>query len=298
MGIAINRPNLLEAALPAAKCIAGDGTAALPATPLTDPIPPREVVRCQQCQLIQFRTQSDLCRRCTKPLPSLLQFVEPDETESAPDCSGEADASGIDLSLDRASRNRQVSIGGKMKAIREERILTQVEMSAVLGIPRSYLSRIENSRLLPGPLMVARFASSLGVGIADLVGGERRKDGGRLFPADPLAATLYSQFARLQPRQMETVLGEARRMVTGSFNPLPAADRPPESQPLPAAQSMRKGPARLTQSLTHSMPNSELPPAGTTRLAIVPAKATSATRQAAAAMRANTKPSNRLKLAR
>jgi transcriptional regulator with XRE-family HTH domain len=256
-------------------------------------------VRCQQCQLIQFRTQSDLCRRCTKPLPVLLQFVEPDEMESGPECSGEADAAAIDLSLDRASRNRQVSIGGKMKAIREERMLTQVEMAAVLEIPRSYLSRIENSRLLPGPLMVAKFAASLGIGISELLGSERRKDGGRLFPADPLAATLYSQFARLHLEQMEMVLGHARSMVKGSFNPLPAADRPPESQQQPAGQAsqmaMRKGPGRIEAS-------SELPPAGTRRLAIVSAKSTTASRRAASAASprsgANSKPATRLKLAR
>ena len=274
MGTESDRTNSLESMIATAR-IAGDGAAA-PDTLVSDTLVKapviREVIRCQQCQLVQFRTQSDLCRRCAKPLPSLLKFVEPEEV--APESAEAAGAMPIDLSLDRASRNRQVSIGGKMKELREDRLLTQVEMAALLEIPRSYLSRIENNRLLPGPLMVAKFAASLGIGIGDLLGHERRRDGGRLFPNDPLAATVYSQFARLQLREMEIVLGEVRRMVSGSFNPLPAMDRPPQSQQQPEAASPRKAPARLTQSqpMTQSMmqpPAPESRPQDTPRLAIV-----------------------------
>jgi transcriptional regulator with XRE-family HTH domain len=271
MGIASDRTDSVEGVM-AARRLAGEAAGTLASTLLKEPILPREVVRCRQCQLVQFRTHSDLCRRCSKPLPSLLKFVEPEEM--APEGSEVTEDVPMDLSLDRASRNRQVSIGGKMKELREDRLLTQVEMAALLEIPRSYLSRIENNRLLPGPLMVAKFAASLGVGIGDLLGHERRRDGARLFPGDPLAATLYSQFARLQPKHMEMILGEVRRMISGSFNPLPAMDRPPAPQPLPEAQSLRKGPARLMQSMTRSMMQSmtapEPRPQGTGRLAIVP----------------------------
>ena len=277
MAIEFNRTHLISEATAAAKGFTGNAAAPLPVVGQAAVAPavlPREVVRCQQCQLIQFRTQSDLCRRCAKPLPVLLKFVEPQEMEPE-QSAAEPAAPPIDMSLDRAGRNRQVSIGGKMKAIREERLLTQVEMAALLEIPRSYLSRIENSRLLPGPLMVARFAASLGVGIGELVGCERRRDGARLFPADPSAATLYSQFARLRPEQMEMVLGAARAMVKGSFNPLPAADKPPAPPQPPALQGMRQVPApAMPPSMTMPMPTPMSRPMsrpeGARRLAIVP----------------------------
>src|SRR5262249_43941391 len=32
-------------------------------------ISPREVIRCRHCFLVQFRTVSELCRRCDTPLP-------------------------------------------------------------------------------------------------------------------------------------------------------------------------------------------------------------------------------------
>ena len=53
--------------------------------------------------------------------------------------------------------------------MREQRCLTQMSMATLLRIPRSYLSRIENNRLLPGPLMVADFAAALDIEISTLL---------------------------------------------------------------------------------------------------------------------------------
>ncbi len=37
--------------------------------------PSRDVVRCEGCSLVQYRTVSDLCRRCDKPLPPRLEPI-------------------------------------------------------------------------------------------------------------------------------------------------------------------------------------------------------------------------------
>jgi DNA-binding XRE family transcriptional regulator len=164
--------------------------------------PPREVLRCQQCQLVQFRTMSDMCRRCGKPLPCWIPFgVSVDDEESRAGVS-EYEAEDGDMPVDRAGRNRRISVGAKIKQLREERRMTQAEMSSLLGIPRSYLSRIENRRLLPGPLMVAKFAGALGMDISELLPHERRKDGSRLFPSDPGLAALYTQIAKLPVQEL------------------------------------------------------------------------------------------------
>lgn len=208
MGIAINRNDVLGRVLPVSGV-----DAPLPGGSITQEISPREVLRCQHCQLVQFRTQSDMCRRCHKPLPSWIPFglsVEEDESQQA---VVECETANGEMTMDRAGRNRRISIGAKIKEIREKRQLTQVEMASLLEIPRSYLSRIENRRLLPGPAMVAKFAESLEMDIAELLPPERRRDGSRLFPSDPGLAALYTQIAKLPTESIGKVLEAARRMV-------------------------------------------------------------------------------------
>ena len=75
MGIEINRESPLSGPSP----MQAPG-GAIPANARAGEIAPREVVRCQECQLVQFRTASDLCRRCAQPLPSLLPFRAAEES--------------------------------------------------------------------------------------------------------------------------------------------------------------------------------------------------------------------------
>src|SRR5262245_10576283 len=113
MGFAMNRPGMWDAATSgganlSSPTIAGPSTA--------EQVPVREVVRCQECQLVQFRTQSDLCRRCAKPLPSLLRFV----AEEAQNAVAGAEAAGESLPFeemptDRAGRNRRITVGSRLK---------------------------------------------------------------------------------------------------------------------------------------------------------------------------------------
>jgi transcriptional regulator with XRE-family HTH domain len=194
------------------------------------------VVRCQECLLVQFRTQSDRCRRCAKALPTFLPFQEAPPVEQIDTASSE-DYGDAATPMDRATRNRRITVGAKIKMIREQRNLTQVEMSELLGIPRSYLSRIENSRLLPGPLMVASFATALEIDIAELLGvnqGRRAEDAAE--------RALLNGFAALPIQKMEDVLRAARQMVAqravAKVIPLTAAGS------LRAVQPLRPTPTR------------------------------------------------------
>ena len=269
MGIALNRTDVLGSALPAN----GLGQA-LSGNSIAQEIPPREVLRCQHCQLVQFRTLSDMCRRCARPLPSWIPFgvnAEEDEGQPGP---VKSDAGDNDMPTDRAGRNRRISIGAKIKELREERQLTQVEMSSLLDIPRSYLSRIENRRLLPGPLMVAKFAAALEMNISELLPPERRKDGSRLFPSDAGLAALYTQIAKLPVQQVGKVLAIVRQMVPGMPNPRP---NPPQEAAGPA--EMRPRPeAAPARPQTAAKPASASVPPGTRRLAIVRPTGSPATR--------------------
>lgn len=60
-----------------------------------------------------------------------------------------------------------MSIGSRMIQIRNQKNLTQQQVSDKSGIAPSYLSRIENRRFEPGPKTLKRIADALGVPISD-----------------------------------------------------------------------------------------------------------------------------------
>lgn len=56
-----------------------------------------------------------------------------------------------------------LAIGRQLRAVRNQRHLTQRELARRARVPRTYISRIENDKLLPGPLMLQRIADALEV---------------------------------------------------------------------------------------------------------------------------------------
>lgn len=220
----------------------------------------RDVLRCGHCSLVQFRTSSSLCRRCAKPLPPLYPVLVEEAVKTEPAAEPSASYEEEIANLDRGARNRRLPVGCRLKAIREQRGLTQMEMATLLEIPRSYLSRIENNRLLPGPLMVARFAEALDMEISSLLpeaGGKNQE----LPPAaEAPEAALLRLCARLPLEHQAAVVLRARRML--GIIPRPAvAEQPPAARQLsPAARRSapqlhlraRRIPAHSTVPAVHS----------------------------------------------
>jgi transcriptional regulator with XRE-family HTH domain len=243
MGIASEDPSLLS---PPPEITAAESS--LTSNPAIEPLQAREVLRCQHCSLVQFRTASDLCRRCSKALPSRFPVLVEE-----PACAEDGEMSEAEMemelgtTMERGERNRKVSVGARLKLIRRQRELTQVEMSALLGIPRSYLSRIENNRLLPGPLMVQKFSTALEIDISELLPHGAGKD----RVEDPVSALVLRQFNQLTQQQQGEVLVRVRMMLR-----LPVSLRPAgaESAIPPAAQEAapsleRKAPGHYSAPL-------------------------------------------------
>lgn len=61
-----------------------------------------------------------------------------------------------------------MSIGTRIIQIRNERNLTQRQLSERSGIASSYISRVENRRIEPGPKTLRRIADGLGVPLSQL----------------------------------------------------------------------------------------------------------------------------------
>lgn len=177
---------------------------------LTTEITAREVLRCSNCSLVQFRTTTNNCRRCDKPLPLAIRYEAPPETTGGvipfPDRAG---------LQPRGKTAREITIGRKLRELREERHLTQQDMAAKAGVPRTYISRIENARLLPGPVMLNRISDALGVAILDLLPTGKNPFGPASFEDESYWSTFSGLFEQLRPGDMSMIVAKARDMMEG-----------------------------------------------------------------------------------
>ncbi|MSO21264.1 MAG: XRE family transcriptional regulator [Acidobacteria bacterium] len=182
---------------------------------LTAELTAREVLRCSCCTLVQFRTTTNNCRRCDKPLPLAIRYEAPPESTG-----GLIPFPSDRLALQpRGKTARELTIGRKLRDLREARHLTQQDMAAKAGVPRTYISRIENARLLPGPVMLLRIADALGVAILDLLPTGKNLLGTVAFEDEGYWTSITGLFAQLRPGDMAMVVAKARDMAEGISTP-------------------------------------------------------------------------------
>jgi transcriptional regulator with XRE-family HTH domain len=128
----------------------------------------------------------------------------------------------------RGKTARELTIGRKLRELREQRHLTQQEMAGKAGVPRTYISRIENARLLPGPVMLRRIADALAVAILDLLPQTRNGVAAPSLADENYWASFVSYFSQLRPSDMAHVVAQVREMAE--------ADRPAPMMPAYAAR--------------------------------------------------------------
>jgi transcriptional regulator with XRE-family HTH domain len=161
----------------------------------------REVLRCEHCSLVQFRTTNSLCRRCHKP----LEIEEPEPLQPqlvAP--SQESDAEGIDVA--RAVRD-----------IRASRCLSQRQLAGRMGVPRTYISKIENGKAMPTLSSMERLANALEVDICVLLrdARSRRLADVNAIMSDSFLAEIASLVSGLDGFQRAMFLNQVREMASG-----------------------------------------------------------------------------------
>lgn len=99
------------------------------------------------------------------------------------------------------------NIGGKIRQLRKERGLTQVQVSKLSGVSQSAISDIESGRVtkLPNIDTVGKIASALGCTVAELLG----EGAPAAAPSDGLTPTerqLIQDFRALNAQGQEFVL--------------------------------------------------------------------------------------------
>ncbi len=158
----------------------------------------REVLRCERCQLVQFRTSSGDCRRCHKP----LEIDEP----ALP---------AIHLKTSQDSAPQELDVARAVRTIRHARALSQRQLAARMGVPRTYISKIENGKAVPTLSSLERLATALDAPMAELVHDARSRREQMLAAvlADDFLSEVLPMLCRLDSFQQQVLLSQARDMA-------------------------------------------------------------------------------------
>ena len=164
------------------------------------PVDSREVVRCDECHLVQFRTVNNLCRRCRTSL---------DEDEPEPILT-----QALPVAEEEESRS-EVQVAKAIRSLRQRSGLSQRQLAMRMGVPRTYVSKIENEKATPTLSSLSRLADALEVSVPDLLRacGPSREDEINELMTDPFVAELVEFTSKLNAMQLSSVLAQVRDMV-------------------------------------------------------------------------------------
>lgn len=163
----------------------------------------REVLRCDHCSLVQYRTNNSLCRRCKKPLD-----VE-ERAALAPQL--------VAMPAGDTSAEAGLQVAAQVRDIRRARHLSQRQLAGRMQVPRTYISKIENGKAIPTLGSLERLATALNVGVCHLVrdARSRREEEVAAVLADPFLAEIAQLLPQLDSLHRTLVYGQARDMAMG-----------------------------------------------------------------------------------
>jgi transcriptional regulator with XRE-family HTH domain len=163
----------------------------------------REVLRCDFCSLVQYRTSNSLCRKCKRPL---------DIEEPAPLTPQLVTTQPI-----VASTEAGLQVAGQVREIRRARHLSQRQLAGRMQVPRTYISKIENGKAIPTLGSLERLANALEVNVSQLVrdSRSRREEEVAAILADPLLAEIAALLPHLDSLHRTLIYGSVRDLATG-----------------------------------------------------------------------------------
>jgi transcriptional regulator with XRE-family HTH domain len=162
------------------------------------PVDSREVVRCDHCHLVQFRTNNNLCRKCR----TSLDEDEPEPILAEPTPVIEAPA----------ANHSHLQIAAAIRMLRQRSGLSQRQLALRMQVPRTYVSKIENEKAVPTLSSLQRLATALEVGVADLLkgSGRTREDEITELMQDDFIAEVVPLLSKLDSMQRSSLLAQVR----------------------------------------------------------------------------------------
>jgi len=166
------------------------------------PVDSREVVRCDHCLLVQFRTLNNLCRRCH----ASLDEDEPEIISAPPPPQ---------MLPNHGHGHGHLNLAASIRSMRLRNGLSQRQLATRMSVPRTYVSKIENEKATPTLSSLERLARALEVTVPDLLsGGERnRQEEIRELMQDQFIAELLPFVTQLNGMQMSSVLTQVRDLT-------------------------------------------------------------------------------------
>ena len=166
------------------------------------PVEQREVLRCDHCSLVQFRTISALCRRCHKSLE-----VEVPEPVAAP----------LAIVPTQPVQAGGLQVAQAVRDLRHVRNLSQRQLALRMNVPRTYISKIENGKAMPTLSSLERLANALQVDISALLRDAqgRHRDEAAVLMTDPFIAEIAGYASQLDAVQRSIFLNHVREMAAG-----------------------------------------------------------------------------------
>jgi transcriptional regulator with XRE-family HTH domain len=165
------------------------------------PVDSREVVRCDHCRLVQFRTSNNLCRRCHI-------------------CLDEEELPEVRVTVPRlvappGSRGH-LNLAASIRAMRLRNGLSQRQLAGRMSVPRTYVSKIENEKATPTLSSLERLARALEVTVPELLSGRERSRQEEISELmnDPFLAEMIPYLSRLNGMQMSSILTQIRDLTT------------------------------------------------------------------------------------
>jgi transcriptional regulator with XRE-family HTH domain len=113
------------------------------------------------------------------------------------------------------SSRSEVQVAKAIRSLRQRSGLSQRQLALRMGVPRTYVSKIENEKATPTLSSLARLANALEVTVPDLLHecGPSREDEITELLTDPFVAELVEFTSRLNTMQLSSVLAQVRDMV-------------------------------------------------------------------------------------
>ena len=114
-----------------------------------------------------------------------------------------------------ASGRSEVQVAKAIRSLRQRSGLSQRQLALRMGVPRTYVSKIENEKATPTLSSLARLAQALEVTVPDLLVSavRRAKTRSANCSADPFIAELVEFTSKLNTMQLSSVLAQVRDMV-------------------------------------------------------------------------------------
>jgi transcriptional regulator with XRE-family HTH domain len=163
----------------------------------------REVLRCESCKLVQFRTSTETCRRCKKSLLPEQPKLQP-AIALVPEPIAKAGPG-------------EIQVATAVRDLRHVRNLSQRQLAGRMGVPRTYISKIENGKAMPTLSSLDRLARALQVDISALLrdAPRRHQDETAVLTTDPFLAEIAKYAENLTSTQKSIFLNHVRELAQG-----------------------------------------------------------------------------------